>query len=435
MINLTSTNYLTVNTDAAGTINVHVSWVDQNGTTFTPGNTNTTITTIANTTILASPAASTLRNAKFISVKNTSASVANGVIISVEDGAGSWPLYFAPVLAAGASITFFDGRGWERYNSNGIPVVIGNTGPVDVQTFTAAGSSTWTKPTAFVAKQVLVKLWGPGGGGGGGGAVAFATACKGGVGGGGGACAVKYFLASELASTVVVSLGSGGSGGIGNLSAAGSPGGNGTVSTFGSSPTLLSAYGGGGGTGGQISSTNTNGGGGGGTGGAAVLTAAGLPAGLFDGCGAVGANLAAISTTEFGGCSGIATNSTAFFTTPSIGSLFGGSGGGGAGYRVASGSAVGPNTTQGAAGRFPGGAGVTGAVPTAGAAGAPANSIWGGSGGGAGGNSNNTAVNGGAGGAGGQGGGGGGGGGLTIAGNTGGAGGAGGAGYCVVISW
>lgn len=435
MINLTSTDYLTVNTDAAGAIDVHVSWVDQNGTTFTPGNTNTTITTIANTTVLASPAASTLRNAKFISVKNTSASVANGAIISVEDGANAWPLYYAPALAVGESITFFDGRGWERYNSNGIPVVIGNTGPVDVQTFTAAGSSTWTKPTAFVAKQVLVKLWGPGGGGGGGGAVAFATACKGGAGGGGGACAVKYFLASELASTVVVSLGSGGSGGIGNLSAAGSPGGNGTVSTFGSSPTLLSAYGGGGGTGGQISSTNTNGGGGGGTGGAAVLTAAGLPAGLFDGCGAAGANLSAISTTEFGGCSGIATNATAFFTTPPIGSLFGGSGGGAAGYRVASGSAVGPNTTQGAAGRFPGGAGNTNAAPTAGNAGAPANSIWGGSGGGAGGNSNNTAVNGGAGGAGGQGGGGGGGGGLTIAGNTGGAGGAGGKGYCVVISW
>ena len=437
MINLTSTDYLTVNTDAAGAIDVHVSWVDQNGTTFTPGNTNTTITTIASTTVLASPAASTLRNAKFISVKNTSASVANGVIISVEDGTNAWPLYFAPVLAAGESITFFDGRGWERYNSNGIPVVIGNTGPVDVQTFTAAGSSTWTKPTAFVAKQVLVKIWGPGGGGGGGGAVAFATACKGGAGGGGGACAVKYFLASELASTVVVSLGSGGSGGIGNLSAAGSPGGNGTVSTFGSSPTLLSASGGGGGAGGAISGATTVSGGGGGTGTAAVLNAAGLPTGAFDGGGGTGVTTTLVSLTEFGGNMGVGTAAASFNSGTSTGvfSLFGGSGGGAAGFRAASGSAVGPNVSQQACGRFPGGAGVTNAVPTAGAAGAPANSIWGGSGGGAGGNSNKAAVNGGAGGAGGQGGGGGGGGGLTIAGNTGGAGGIGGKGYCVVISW
>ena len=431
MINLTSTDYLTVNTDAAGAISVHVSWVDQNGTTFTPGNTNTTITTATTTTILASPAASTLRNAKFISVKNTSASVANGVIISVEDGAGSWPLYFAPVLAAGESITFFDGRGWERYNSNGIPVVIGNTGPVDVQVFTTT-TSNWIKPTAFVPTQVLVKLWGAGGGGGGGGSAAFATACKGGAGGGGGACAVRYFLASDLSSTVVVGLGAGGSSGNGNLSAAGSAGGNGAISTFGG---YLSAYGGGGGGGPQAISAILAGAGGG-TGGAANLAAIGLPSGGFDGGG--GNIVSSVPlVTEFGGIHGATTNATPAFpaSTTGIASIFGGSGGAAAGWRTASGQAVGPNITQQACGRFPGGSGVTSTTPTAGAAGAAGNSIYGGSGGGAGGNSNNAAVNGGAGGAGGQGGGGGGGGGLTIAGNTGGAGGIGGKGYCVVISW
>jgi len=437
VINLESTDSLTLGTSAVGAISAHVSWVDQFGTTFTPGRTNTaSITTIATTTILAAPAASTQRNAKFISLFNTHASVTNTLTLKHTDGSILITL-LTITLAAGESVSWTEGRGWTRFNSNGSPVILGNTGPVDVQTFSTAGTNTWTKPTAFVPTQVLVKLWGPGGGGGGGGSVVFTTACKGGAGGGGGACAVKYFLASELSSTEVVSIGSGGSSGIGNLSAAGSNGGNGTVSTFGA---LLSAFGGGGGTGGQIVANNTNGGGGGGTGGAAITTApnvnpGGLPAVSYDGGGPAGANLAAISTTEFGGCSGISTNSNAFFTTPPNGSLFGGSGGGAAGYRNASGQAIGPNLTQGAAGRFPGGSGITGTVPTAGAAGGPANSIWGGSGGGAGGNSNNTAINGGAGGAGGQGGGGGGGGGLTIAGNTGGAGGAGGAGYCVVISW
>ena len=430
MINLTSTDSLTLGTATAGAISAHVSWVDQSGTTFTPGRTNTaSITSVATTTILAAPAASTLRNAKFISLFNTHATLSNVLTLQHTDGTN--PITILTInLAASESVSWTEGRGWTRFNSNGVPVTLGQTGPVDVQVFTS--SKDWTKPTAFVPTQVLVKIWGGGGGGGGGGSVAFATACKGGAGGGGGACAVKYFLASELTTTVAVSIAASATGGAGGLNLAGSAGNNGGFSSFGA---FLTAYGGGGGTGGQNFANNTNGGGGGGTGGAAVLTAAGLPAGVFDGRGAAGANLSAISTTEFGGCSGIATNSNAFFTTPPIGSLFGGSGGGAAGYRNASGSAVGPNTTQGAAGRFPGGAGVTGAVPTAGTAGAAGNSIYGGSGGGAGGSSNNTAINGGAGGAGGQGGGGGGGGGLTIASNTAGTGGAGGAGYCVVISW
>ena len=431
MINLESTDSLTLGTSAVGAISAHVSWVDQSGTTFTPGRTNTaSITTIATTTILSSPAASTLRNAKFISLFNTHASTANILTLRHTDGANPITL-LTITLAAGESVSWTEGRGWTRFNSNGIPVILGNTGPVDVQTFSTAGSNTWTKPTAFVPTQVLVKIWGPGGGGGGGGAVAFATACKGGAGGGGGACAVKYFLASELAPTVVVTLGAGGSSGIGNLSAAGNAGGNGTVSTFGA---LLSAYGGGGGGGGQISGATTTSGGGGGTASAAATPTAGLPSGGFDGGGASGSTSGAAAIfTEFGGCSGIGGQSIGIGLSTL--SLFGGSGGGNAGYRTASGQAIGPGLTTGAGGRFPGGSGITGTVPTAGGAGAAGNSIWGGSGGGAGGNSNNAAVNGGAGGAGGLGGGGGGGGGLTIVGNTGGAGGAGGAGYCVVISW
>jgi len=311
VINLESTDSLTLGTSAVGAISAHVSWVDQSGTTFTPGRTNTTsITTIATTTILASPAASTQRNAKFINLFNTHASVTNTLTLKHTDGSILITL-LTITLAAGESVSWTEGRGWTRFNSNGSPVILGNTGPVDVQTFSTAGSNTWTKPTAFVPTQVLVKIWGPGGGGGGGGSVVFTTACKGGAGGGGGACAVKYFLASELSSTEVVSIGSGGSSGNGNLSAAGTSGGNGTVSTFGS---YLSAYGGGGGAGGAISGATTQSGGGGGTGSAAVLATAGLPNGQFDGGALSGVTTTLVTLTEFGGNNGVGTGTAAFAT-------------------------------------------------------------------------------------------------------------------------
>jgi len=64
MLLLTSTSDIVrlITGAAASTIEVHTSYVDVNGTTITPGRTNTRITTATTTTIVASPAASTQRN-------------------------------------------------------------------------------------------------------------------------------------------------------------------------------------------------------------------------------------------------------------------------------------------------------------------------------------------------------------------------------------
>jgi hypothetical protein len=71
MILLTSTSdLLRVVTSTAGNVQVQSSYVDLSGTTVTPGRLNTLITTAATTNIVASPAASTQRNIKTVSIFN-----------------------------------------------------------------------------------------------------------------------------------------------------------------------------------------------------------------------------------------------------------------------------------------------------------------------------------------------------------------------------
>lgn len=252
------------------------------------------------------------------------------------------------------------------------------TGPLsgiyDYQTFTSSG--TWTKPTGLTGTEMVkVQIWGAGGGGG------AAGGTSQGAGGGGGGYSEATFRASDLGSTVTVTI-------AGTTSAA-TLGGN---STFG---TLLTGYGGGGG----VSNTANAAGGGGG--------------GIFS------AGSSGVTTTAGAGGNPLGG------ATTGVSSTFGGGAGGGGGTGQAGGFSV-----YGGSGGCSAGAGGTN----------PNNGSYYGGGGGCGGNGNTntnaggTSVIGGAGGAGGNSsvpngvigsipaGGGGGGGGTTGTGGTGGRG-------------
>jgi len=89
LLNSTSDLVRVVTSAAANSIDVHASYVDLNGTTVTPGRTNTKITTATTTTVVASPAASTTRNLKGLYITNASAGTSCTVAVQHYDGTNS----------------------------------------------------------------------------------------------------------------------------------------------------------------------------------------------------------------------------------------------------------------------------------------------------------------------------------------------------------
>lgn len=112
MLLLTGTSDLVrVVTDAAIATDVHASYVDLNGSTVTPGRTNTAITTAATTTVVGSPSASTQRTVKTLTVRNKHASLSQGVTILHTDGTTPVEL-IAVSLAAGECLHFHEAAGF-----------------------------------------------------------------------------------------------------------------------------------------------------------------------------------------------------------------------------------------------------------------------------------------------------------------------------------
>lgn len=214
---------------------------------------------------------------------------------------------------------------------------------LDLQLFTA--SSTWTKPTGNYS-FVQVELWGAGGSGG-----AQSNGSIGAGGGGGGGYVKGIFAYASVATTVDVTIGSGGL----SVNTTGAVAGNaGGTTTFGS---YLTVYGGGGGSAG-VSSAASGGGGGGCFFSAGSAGVAGVPGAPLCSIGGVESTIAIDAIYGAGGGGDGATTYSG-----GADSLWGGAGGGGC--KTNAGGANGTSTFGGNGGIGNGGgtAGTVGAQP------------------------------------------------------------------------
>jgi len=199
------------------------------------------------TTLVAAPAGSTNRQVTYMSVFNSD--TAARTIRIYKDVSGTEYNLCLTTLQVGDTLEWSRETGWHILSTSAQESVI-------FTPFTASG--TWTKPAGL--KRVLVTCVGAGGGSGSGRQGAAGENRFGGGGGGGGAIVWRNISASDLTSTVTVTIGAGGTAGASqaSTSTAGNAGGVGGDTSFGA---LVIAKGGGAGGGGNTTAGTAGAGG------------------------------------------------------------------------------------------------------------------------------------------------------------------------------
>lgn len=119
MIALVSTT-CRIQLTASGTtdLDVHASYVDESGGTYTPGRKNTNITSTTPTDVVSSPASSTDRLVKTLHVRNAHA---NTVTVTIEhrDSGSTTVELFKVALSSGAALHYDEHRGWRVLDPRG----------------------------------------------------------------------------------------------------------------------------------------------------------------------------------------------------------------------------------------------------------------------------------------------------------------------------
>lgn len=127
-----TTNSLQLITTSTSNIAYHASYVDITTSAFTPGSSEGIISSATTTTIVSAPGASTQRQIKMLTLKNTGSS-ANSLTLQKDVSATDYELMPRITLSAQESITYIDGVGFQVFDSNGnakstLPINQGTTG-------------------------------------------------------------------------------------------------------------------------------------------------------------------------------------------------------------------------------------------------------------------------------------------------------------------
>lgn len=160
-----------------------------------------------------------------------SSATANGTVTRTTD----------PLVTSDSAAGYVPGSQWINTTSNAVFECVSNTVGAavwrrltpDIQFYTTVGANTWTQPSWGNTTEVI--LMGGGAGGASGARVASGTATSGGGGGGGGGIFRAILPTSSLGATETVTIGAGGTGGaaVTTDSTNGNPGGQPTLTTFG----------------------------------------------------------------------------------------------------------------------------------------------------------------------------------------------------------
>jgi len=129
------TDIIEIVTASAVTVDVQASWADNTPTTFTPGRTNTAITTATTTTIVGSPIVDTQRSVRSLKIRNKHASSSNVITIRHFDGTTTVDVFKDDLLAG--EVILYDGQG-----NFTVVDAMGNTKVTATQTITLTGDVT-----------------------------------------------------------------------------------------------------------------------------------------------------------------------------------------------------------------------------------------------------------------------------------------------------
>lgn len=206
-----------------GDVDVTATYTDRLGTTDTPGTAETNA--IGGTTavdILAAPAAATVRRVRWLSVRNTSATVTSTYLITKQNSTGPVTTeVFKTSLGPGEELVLAGNGVWFVYDINGAVKASNQGGRLLKTTVLTSGTTFTTGPST---QKILVTVVGGGGGGGGCSSLASAAAAAGG-GGSGAKCQKLFDVTPNTNYTYAI-----GAAGAGVSNAAGT---NGGASSFG----------------------------------------------------------------------------------------------------------------------------------------------------------------------------------------------------------